>query len=528
MDVEPLCLLLPHLAAVEVQRVALVGGVIRIEARTRDDAAAQCPDCGTPSARAHSRYQRHPADTAIGGQPVAIDLSARRLFCDNSVCPRHSFAEQVDGLTLRYSRRTTGLLEVVRAVAIALAGRAGSRLMAVLGSVLSRTTMVNLLLALPTARPACAPRVLGVDDFALRKRYVYGTILIDMESGEVVDVLSDRTGDTLAAWLTAHPGTEIICRDRAGAYADGATRGAPGALQIADRWHLWKNLADAVDATTRRLRPRWTPPPPDADPAPEEPDAWPARPDPPIVLRHRERHAAVHALMTRGAGVTRIAAELRLDPKTVRKFMRADTIEDFLATARGERPQNLDRHAEYLVTRFNEGCTRADILHAELTAQGVHVSSRTVRRFVQRLRREPPTTTGTGVAPKATAVIKALLSHPDGRAEEDNLLVKEVCTRSLEMETVHSLIGGFATMMQNRWGITHLDAWLARCENSGLPELETLARGLRQDQEAVRAGLSLEWNSGKVEGNVNRLKMLKRQTYGRARLAVLAKHVTQP
>ncbi|MEV0275049.1 transposase [Streptomyces sp. NPDC050610] len=258
-----------------------------------------------------------------------------------------------------------------------------------------------------------------------------------------------------------------------------------------------------------------------------EPDALLARPDTLIVLRHRERHAAVHALMARGAGVTRIAAELRLDPKTVRKFMRADTIDDFLAAARGERPQNLDRHAEYLVMRFNEGCTRADILHAELAAQGVHVSSRTVRRFVHRLRREPPMTFAAVAAPKATAVIKALLSHPDGCAEEDNLLVKEVCTRSPEMETAHSLIGGFATMMQNRWGITHLDAWLTRCEGSDLPELETLARGLRQDQDAVRAGLSLEWNSGKVEGNVNRLKMLKRQTYGRARLALLAQRVTQ-
>ncbi|MFF4160642.1 ISL3 family transposase [Streptomyces sp. NPDC001678] len=255
----------PHLEKVLVEQVVVESGVLRITARTRNEVLFRCPDCGTESRRVHSRYQRHLADAAVGGRPVVIELTVRRLFCDAEGCPRRTFAEQVEGLTTRYCRYTPLLLDVLRSVGLALAGSAGARLLDVLQVVVSRVTLLSLVLALPEPAVVC-PRILGVDEFALKRSYRYSTVLVDVENHTVVDILSDYSADALAAWLTAHPGAEVICRDRANCFSDGARRGAPQARQCADRWHLWNNLGGAVERSVARLKPGWLPP--EREPAP--------------------------------------------------------------------------------------------------------------------------------------------------------------------------------------------------------------------------------------------------------------------
>ncbi|MER5184585.1 transposase [Streptomyces sp. NPDC002896] len=196
-----------------MKRVFVEGGTVHVTACTPEGRAVVFPDCGTSARRVHSRCQRHLADTSVARRPVVIDLSVRRLFCDQRDCSRCTFVEQVDGLTIRYQRRTPLLHCLLLELALSLAGRAGARIAAVLAVAVSRVTLISLLMALPdppATRALSSPRVLGVDDFAFRKGRTYGTILVDVDASAVIDLLPDRSSETLVTWLAAHPGAEII------------------------------------------------------------------------------------------------------------------------------------------------------------------------------------------------------------------------------------------------------------------------------------------------------------------------------
>lgn len=215
-------------------------------ARTAPREAA-CPGCGTVSARVHGGYRRRLADLAVAGRRVVIDLAVRRFRCQAAECGRRTFVEQVEGLTERFARRTSSLRRTLEKIAPALAGRPAARLARYLSIPTSANSLLRLVRRLPDKQPDTAPRVMGVDDFACKKGHVYGTISVNVETGEPVDVLPDRTADTLISWLRDHPGAEIVCRGRASAYAEAVRTACPDAIQVADRYHLWINLCEAVE-----------------------------------------------------------------------------------------------------------------------------------------------------------------------------------------------------------------------------------------------------------------------------------------
>ncbi|WP_370945359.1 ISL3 family transposase [Amycolatopsis sp. cg5] len=520
----------PHLAGVVVDQIDVEDGTLLIRARPRGTSAV-CPDCATVSVAVHSRYERRLADMPAGGQAVRIMLRVRRFFCRTKDCVRRTFVEQVEGLAERRLRRSSLLSQVLTSIGLALAGRAGVRLAAGMAVATSRMTLLRLVRAIPNPQ-VTAPRVLGVDDFALRRGHVYSTILLDMETHKPIDVLADREAATLAAWLKAHPGVEIIWRDRAGAYAGGARLGAPEAIQVADRYHLWANLGEAVGkAVVAHHGCLRTPEPlPGGDDgessvASENP---PVEPDGvrdvcgrerPLVLRTRQRYDEVQGLLAKGYSLGAISRELKLDHSTVRRFARATCVEELLVKA-VNRASKLDRYKQYLNQRWNEGCTDATRLHAEIQALGWHGSVQAVRRYVHPFRTTLTAPPVTPTPPKPRQVVRWMMTKPDDLYAEDALQLKEILSRCPELDATADYVREFAMMMRDLRGDL-LEGWMLSIEASDLPALHSLVIGLRRDQAAVTAGLTLHWNSGPVEGQVNRVKMLKRTMFGRANLDLL-------
>lgn len=525
---------MPHLADVVIERVEDLGESVRIWAHPHAEQAS-CPACGGGSARVHSCYQRRLADAAVAGRRLEIQLRVRRFFCDATECAVRTFAEQVTGLTRRYARRSPLLQGMLESIGLALAGRAGARLATALGLPASRTTLLRLVRALPDPEIGTVA-VLGVDDFALRRGHVYGTVLVNVDTRRPIDVLADREADTFADWLRDHPGTEVICRDRAGAYAEAAERGAPNAVQVADRWHLWHNLAEHVEKTVAAhhgcLRqpdesPPEAPAEPDSavDPAEAAETAQAERIDnSALVTRTKGRYEAVQALKAQGKGIKAIMRELELAKETVRRFYRASGVEELLAKPRAGRPSVLDEFKPYLHDRWNAGVTNASTLFGEITEQGYRGSRGTVATYLAPFRALGAAPPSKPTVPKARHISSWMLRHPDELDTDEQLRLKQVLTTCPHLDMTAAHVGAFAHMLTGRHGEL-LDKWMAAVDADDLPHLHRFVTGLRRDYDAVRNGLTLPHSSGSVEGNVNRIKMIKRQMYGRAGFDLLRKRI---
>ncbi|MDU0294836.1 ISL3 family transposase [Saccharothrix longispora] len=486
-----------------VERVERTSSGVRIWACTRVR-TARCPSCGVRSGRVHSRYDRKLDDAPVAGRPVVLRLRVRRFFCDDQGCEVGTFAEQVEGLTVGHARRTLSSRTALECIGLALAGRTGARLAAGLGLPTSRSTLLRLVHALPDP-PVGAVEVLGVDDFALRRGRRYATVLIDAVTHRRVDVLPDRRAATLTAWLREHPGVRMVCRDGSATYAEAVRQGAPNAIQIGDRWHIWSNLVAAVEKTVTAHSTCWY--------------VGPARRTKAAEERALQRHAAVHGLLDQGVGLLECARRLGVSLNTVKRYARIPSAED-LRRPPPYRRSMVDPYRDHLRARL---ARQPDVpvthLLAEIRALGYPGSANLLVRYLNQGRAEPER-----VPPSPRRLVTWLTSKPKNLPEHHRRHLDDLITSCPPVTKLAQRIREFAAILTRRQG-QGLDAWIEAVLADDLPALHRFVHGLRKDHDAVVAGLTLPHSNGPTEGVVNKIKLLKRQTYGRASFALLRKRI---
>lgn len=525
-----------HLERIVIASEQLILGLISTQAQ------AACSICGQSSARVQSHYRRTLADLSWASMRVLLHLEVRRFFCSNTSCPRSIFTERLPDLTAPYARRTNRLRDQVLNLAFALGGEAGARQCAKQGIALSPDTLLNLLRRQSrTAAPT--PRVLGVDDWSFRRGKPMGTILVDLERHVPIDLLPDCSEEAFAAWLRDRAGIEIISRDRGGAYASGARAGAPEAVQVADRWHILKNLGDAVrklmgrQGAVLKQAARDSLPCADQEASPANNQSIPVskcgRRQPKPAKESFQRswqlgmHQQVRELSAQGNSVAAIAGELNLSRTTVRKYRDMEQFEDLRLKVRRSA---VEPYRAYLEQRWAEGCTEIKQLWQELQSQGYQGSYKSVWQFTHKwelpllLSAPAPLPAPTAPARTPRQAMWLLRRADDTLDDEERSYRDSLCRNSPEIASTRRLVQAFENMMRERRG-DQLDGWLAQAQASGVRELRRFALGLSQDYAAVRAAFEYEWSQGQVEGQVNRLKQLKRQMYGRANFDLLRQRV---
>src|SRR4051812_16735359 len=543
---------MPHLVGLHVDQVAIADDAVQIDLH-RTARTARCPGCRRHSHRVHSSYTRRIADLPIAGCAVVLHLRVRRFRCSVSKCPRRIFAEQVPRLAAHRVRRSTPLLAALREVGFALGGRPGARIGSRLKMPVSRSTLLRLVRQAPSPPPVDR-RVFGVDDWAWRRGQRYGSILVDLERRQPIELLPDRTAESLAAWLREHPGIEVISRDRAGAYADGARQGAPDAVQVADRFHLLANVGELLERVlgSRRTALREAAAAVDRTLAQHQQPVMDnaAAPGPPPGKRRAQRgredrraqrlarYDAVIALHREGHSHAAISRQTGLGRRTVRRYLRAGAFPERAAAP--ARPTMLAPYEAYLRTRWTKGCHNAQQLWREIRSRGYTGEAANVRRYLARWRPAPGRPGPTVRQDQAddappTPPVRQPTPVPSPRQARwlllratETLTPEERAYRTalLDAETtvceVQQLVADFGTLVRTR-NAPGLIAWLERADASSLPEVRSFAAGLRRDRAAVDAALSSPWSNGQTEGQIPRLKVLKRQMYGRAMLDLLEK-----
>ena len=452
--------LLPHLAGVIVEAVTAAAGLLLVTARARAPEAA-CPECGTVSGRVHSRYCRTLADAAIGGRPVAIALAVRRFFCAAPGCPRKTFAEQVDGLTTRYARKTPLLAGMLGRIAVALAGRAGSRLAAGLGVPASRQVLLRLVMATRTRRrpgPGCSGSTTSRSGAASTTARCSST----SRPAPRWTCSKAATPGPWPSWLAAHPGVEVICRDRP---APTRTEPGPG--------HRMRSRSP-TGSTCGRTSPR-----PSRSASPPTAPAWPgpapaaaevsaagtapadAAPEPrgSSPSARSGNHALVHQLRAEGRGIREIARHLGWGQHTVQRYDRAATWQELVdGRWTAPRPSKLDPFKPYLDQR-------ADGSHGSFRA----CSTRS-RTWATTAATPSSATTSPGGAPPGQPLPPApptvrdvtnwLTRRPDTLTEDEKPLLKAILDRCPKLQAASGQVRAFAAMITGLSG-ENLPQWMA-------------------------------------------------------------------
>lgn len=550
IQIEPMTIL-PDLSDLIIEQVSITNDVM-ITVRAASP-MVPCPCCGTLSRRVQSRYTRTLRDLPVSGRYTHLTVHVRRFFCQESTCIRKIFAERFPSLTLPRVKFTLRLQETLRQMGFALGGEAGARLGRVLSIPGSSDTVLRLVkqTELPVAS---SPRVVGIDDWSWKRRLRYGTLICDLESRKPIDVLPDRSVESVSAWFEKYPSIEIVSRDRSSEYAAAIKKGAPQALQVADLWHIGKNLAESVSTLLARCRAEIrrglhvqaepSQEREEMEPVSEE-ERHPARSlseEQARVARRAQkldRYEQIIELHDQGLKAAEIASRTGISGRTVQRWLAHGSFPE--ARRRRRRPSLIDPYERSVLQWWHEGNRNGLQLYRELITRGYKGSSKAMYNYLATLRTPqsdslqsiplklrrrksvpllPPPLENFS-AQRATWLFVCQPEKLDQIQQEELMRILQA---SPSAETAYSLAQGFMQMIREHTG-QPLESWLNAVEESHLPELKSFARGIQHDKAAVLAGLTLSWSQGPLEGHVNRLKLIKRSMYGRAKLPLLRARV---
>lgn len=532
-----------------ILKISLDGSSVVLEAKGAA-ASAPCPSCQTPSSQVHERYTRRPIDLPWRGRKARLAVTVRRFRCVSNSCDRHTFAEDFGEALPRYARRTKEATDLLLDLALRAGGEEGARLAGAAGLPVSADTLLRQIrsIRLPDFS---VPRVLGVDDLALRRRYSYATLLVDLETHQPVDLVADRNAETLATWLREHPGVEVISRDRSGAYADGAAAGAPAAVQVADRFHLLKNASDALDGMLRGRRlaveepqtplavlqiPREVLSAAESEPQLMAQELFAEKPLSPTERYQAERRAAriarwhrVRDLRRAGVSIRQIGQEVGICRRTVRSLLASPEP----PSNRVLRPRpgglcspTLAPYVGYLQDRWQQGCSNVSRLCREIAALGYQGSRSLLAQAVGPWRGQSPPKLPKGERRRAdrltrrTSMRWTCLKPPQKLKADEQLLLEKLLAGDNELALGYDLLQRFRQLLKDR-DLMPLHRWMSDARGSGIATFMGLANGIQADCAAVEAAFRLPWSNGQLEGQINRVKLIKRQGYGRAKLDLL-------
>lgn len=514
-----------------------------------------CPLCGSESERVHSRYERRLKDLPLGEYAVELCWRAQKYFCDNANCQRKIYAERLPALVGERSRRTRRFEQRLIDLVLAVGGAGGERLSQKLGYRVSDSSLLYLLLQPPL--PACqGVTALGVDDFAFRQGQQYGTILVDLEAGAVIDLRPDAEAGTLASWLKDQRSLKWLTRDRSTTYRQGMRAGAPEAQQVVDRFHLLPNLSEVLERSLRGHKETLK----QVEREQREEAAQALKVEGAIeggVLvvnegvkpsvsnakasaeRRQERqrcYERVRRLKQRGRSLSAIARSVGKSVRTVQRWLQSEGYPERLPR-RDRGRSKVDAYKPYLAERYGDGERSAKRLYEAIARQGYEGSYMTVVRYVRQL----ASATGSPVAVKrpgrrvpiidlgiprltAKSVASWVMQVPPQREASVATVLRQLKQSASQASCAIRLAERLLQMVRQRTP-GKLDLWLADAEASAIKPFVQFARGIREDYDAIKAGLSVALSNGPVEGQVNRLKMLKRQMYGRAGLGLLRRRM---
>jgi transposase len=493
---------------------------------------AACSQCGTAGSRVHSRYERTIADLAFGGRNLVLRLLVRKWICPEASCSRHIFAECFPELVQRYARMTDRLIKALQAVGAITNGADAAQIASSFGVHTTAKTIIRRVLQLPLPSEGSVHKV-GIDEWAWKKGHRYGTILVDLEKRRVVQLLADRSVETSKAWLRKHPEIDLVSRDRGKIFREAATEGAPQAKQAVDRFHLQKNFAEALEKFFRkqeRALKKATQRSTGKTRSAEE-TAVPEKVARERRARHRQRvsiHKRIWKLYRQGCHKEQIAQLVGVSSRRVYRALEQETPPP--PRRRSRSSSIVDPYLSYLTSRWNQGCHNVTRLYEEIVAQGYTGTQRTLqmrlRPFRQKVARPVSKQTVIWDKPPSPRGVALMMVRPEQRRTREQTVYLEQLIQSNEpVAVVFKLAQDFGRLLRKREGQVRLEQWKDSVRTSGIAELIAFVDGLADDGEAVANGCTLTWSNGMTEGFVNKVKWIKRSSYGQAGFPLLQRRV---